>query len=318
MGLDDFSNIVVKVGSLYLSAASAAAVTPDPPDPPDPEPPADTVTVSQTIGVDVAPHTQGLIVVSQPLDVVVTGGYSAYSPLAEGNLQVWIDMLDAGSKTISGATLTAYKNRVTGVDLTPGTPVPYEATGWNGKPCIHPTLIGHAPIATEAAVISAFDCPNPGAKPFTVIWYASADLATGSGNIFALGNSAVQSSSTRYWGLRPGVAQYEYACTAPAAGTTAARTGVPASGVKTIISWDSLGVGVNFRENNGTAVVPAGVPDPQYSTGVGPDRYSIGGRPDSTPDGPWVGLIAEVLVFSAQLDAAALTRVYNYLVAKWA
>jgi hypothetical protein len=274
--------------------------------------------MTQSSAVSISPHAQGILDMSQVSLIETDVGYDAYSPASEGNLLVWIDMLDPAAKTIAGATLTAYKNKVTGVDLTPGTPVPYEATGWNGKPCIHPTLIGHAPIATEASVITAFDCPNPGAKPFTIIWYASADSATGSGNIFALGNSGVQSSSTRYWGLRPGVAQYEHADTAPAAGTTAARTGVPVSGVKTIISWDSPGVGVNFRVNNGTAVVPAGVPDPQYSSGVGPNRYSIGGRPDSTPDGPWVGLIVEVLVFGAQLNAAALTRAYNYLIAKWA
>jgi hypothetical protein len=280
------------------------------------------ISVNQEVLFDAVPTFDGIISVEQPVVFEATLSYSSYSPESEGGLLGWFKFNDPSAITIAGATLTSYINKISGVSYTPGTAVPYESAGWNGKGCIHPTLVGHAGISNaDAALISLFDCPGIGnAKPYTIIAVCSCDSATGSGYVFAVGNSG-GTSGTRWWGLRSGVAQYEHGNGAPANNTATVRSTAAATTAQTILCWNSPGVGCTFRVNNGAADPVNLTADPSYTPGTGPNRVSPGCLPRSAPAAPWPGRIGEILIYDWDLgnDATARNRVINdYLTPEWA
>src|SRR6188474_847238 len=75
-----------------------------------------------------------------------------WTPTTEVDLLMWIDMLDPTTYTVNGGGtgISAIKNKATNVSLTlPVNNTPYEATGVNGKPCLHPIVIGDRMTFTE-------------------------------------------------------------------------------------------------------------------------------------------------------------------------
>jgi hypothetical protein len=226
-------------------------------------------------------------------------------------------MLDAASYTVSGGTsVTTFNNKVSGVAMPAASSCPYEATGLNGKPVLHPTTIAHYFLTTEAAAVGPLDCPNA-SKPYTIYVLEKADTATGGGVLVGVGNSGVASASTRTWGRRVGVSQYEYAQTAPATVLTVRSTGAVSTNM-VVSCWHSPGVGVKHSLSNAADDPNNATLDPSYVPGTGPNRLALFCRPDSTPDTPNTGSqVGEVLLFSTEHDAAARTRVCNYLLARW-
>ncbi len=280
--------------------------------------------------------TRGRVSIGAPLSVItvsqrflvsttapVTLGSGSYVPTDEGGAVLWLDMQDATAYTLNGGStgITQVKNKISNVQwAVNGTDCPFEATGINGHPCAHPTLIGHGFISTESAVVSVHDCPNT-TKPYTLIYVALPDSTTTGVVSYGVGNSGVSSASTRVWGQRAGVATYEYNQTSPAAvgsGThgPVRSTGAVNAGLN-ICAWHSPGVGVKLSLNNGADDPNNTVSDASYVPGTGPNRAMISGRPDLGPDSPAIQRWGEYWLFNKELDSAALTRVYNYLIGKW-
>ncbi len=263
------------------------------------------------------PSGLSAITISQRVVVDSVLSFSSYSPLSEGGGVFWLDMLDAASYTVSGGTtVTAFTNKVSSVSWPAVSSCPYEATGLNSKPCLHPTTISHYFLSTEATVVSALDCASA-SKPYTIYILEIADSATGGGVIVGSGNSGVASASTRTWGRRVGVSQYEYAQTAPASVGTIRSTGAVSTSLA-VSCWHSPGVGVKHSLNNATDDPNNATLDPAYVPGTGPNRVALFCRPDSTPDTPNTGSkVGEILICSTEHDAAARARVCNYLLARW-
>lgn len=244
------------------------------------------------------------------------GAGPGYVPTDEGSAVAWFDPQDASSLTIVGATVTAIKNKISNVSWAAASSVPYEATGLNGKACLHPTSISHYFLSTESAVVNALDCPTT-AKPYTIVYVEKPASATVGGVVVGAGNSGVASASTRTWGRRLTISQYEYQQTAPATATNVRSTGAVSTALS-ICAWHSPGVGQKMKLNNGADDPGNTTVTPAYTPGTGINRVALFCRPDSIPDSS-IGdsQVGDIWIFNTELDAAALTRVYNYLLAKW-
>lgn len=255
------------------------------------------------------------------------GGYEnvnasppVYSPGSEASPLANVDLQDASNYTLNGGStgITQIKNKVSGVVWTcPVNNTPFEAAGINGHPCLHPIVIGDRIEFTEAAVWGQFDCANT-AKPYTIYYVQKLDSTTTGTAAFGVGNTGVSSASTRVWGQRAGIATYQYAQTAPATAATVNSVLATDTNVD-VLCWHSPGVGVHLHLNNGAQDTNSNTStDPTYTPGTGPNRGSLFSRPDSAPDSNAIGRFGEFWIFGAEHDAAAQTRVYNFLSTKWA
>lgn len=280
------------------------------------------ITIPQTFGVEAGAGTLGVIRVAQSLAAETIGNTSGgtYTPASEGGALLHFDMLDPTAYTLNGGStgVTQIKNKISNVQwlFNGGADCPYEAAGLNGHPCLHPTLITHRSISSEAAVIAALDCPTT-AKPHTLVYVVVPDSTTVGGAVLGVGNSAVSSASTRTWGQRTTGGQYEYAQTTPAVAGTGRSAASSVTAGLSIVAWSSPGATLALKKNDVTQALTVAVSvDPSY-TGTGPNQVSLFSRPDSAPDTPCTNQFGELWLFNAELDAAALTRVYNYLNARW-
>ncbi len=265
------------------------------------------------------PESLPSIVISQRFIASAVGvflGGGSYAPADEGGLVAEIDMLQPAGYVESGGLVTSVVNLVSSTSWAAVSSCPYEATGINGHPCLHPLDISDYFTSTEAAVVSVLDCPGT-AKPYTIVYVDLPDSTTTGGAVFGVGRSTVSSASTRTWGRRVGVSQYEYASTTPATTVGQVRsTGAVSAGLN-ICAWHSPGVGQKMSLN-GAADDPGNtVSDPAYLSGNGPNQLALFCRPDLTPDTPIATRFGALYVFNKELDAAAITRVYNYLLARW-
>lgn len=279
------------------------------------------VLIQQPAGFEVGASTLGVIRAAQALAVDALGNTSGgtYTPASEGGALIHFDMLDPTAYTLNGGStgVTQIKNKISNVQwlFNQGADCPYEAAGINGHPCLHPTLVTHASISTEAAVVSALDCPNT-AKPYTLIYVALPDSTTTGVATFGVGNSGVSSASTRVWGQRAAQTQYEYAQTTPATVGSGRTTAGTVSASLNYLAWVSPGTTLTCYLNNSALAITestAGAVNPAYTPGTGPNRAALFCRPDIAPDSPAIQRFGELWLFDKALDAAALTRVYNYL-----
>lgn len=254
--------------------------------------------------------------ISQRIVADAVFSYSSYSPLSEGGGVAWFDMLDPTAYTEATGVVTALRNKVSSVSWAAASSCPFEAAGLNGHPCLHPVDITDYFLSTEAAVVGALDCPTTG-KPYTIYIVEIPDTATGGGVVVGAGNSGVASGSTRTWGRRVGVSQYEYVQTAPHPVLTVRSTGAVSTGLN-VMAWHGPGVGVKASLNNAADDPNNTTLDSGYVPGTGPNRVALFCRPDSSPDSPNTGSkVGEILVFNVEHDAAARGRVYNYLNTRW-
>jgi hypothetical protein len=275
--------------------------------------------ISQAAAVTIVASLDAQTTIAAAVTVDITASLSGYTPQSESTPLAWIDLQDATAITLNGGStgVTQVKNKISGVQWdTPANDTPYEAAGLNGHPCLHPIVVGDRIMFTEAAVVSAFDCPNT-TKPYTIYYVVKADSTTTGVATFGVGNTGVSSASTRTWGQRSGVATYEYAQTAPASNTVIRSTGAVTTAVN-VLCWHSPGTGVHLSTNNAADDPNDAATTPSYVPGTGPNQGSLFSRPDLGPDSPAIQRFGELWVFGAEHDAAARTRVYNYLSTKWA
>jgi hypothetical protein len=87
---------------------------------------------------------------------------------------------------------------------------------------------------------------------------------------------------------------------------------------QTRVSWASPGIGCAFRMNNGAQDPNNTTCDSSYIPGTGPNRAGMNCRPDSVPDGLGQWRFVALCLFSDEKDAAALTRIDDWMVAEYA
>jgi len=236
-----------------------------------------------------------------------------YSPVSEGNLLSWVDFQDLATYTVVSTDITALSDKVAGVTWTStdGT-CPYDATGINGHPCAKPAVIGDRFNTTNAALVAAMDT-TAAAKPYTwfsVVLATSLDVLE---YIMGWANSTTNTDDMR--GFGQGTASTGRWAQHIVNGATAVVSSTAATDIATahVLCWHG-NVTHNFQLDNAAAAPAAAV---QSVVGITPDRVALFGRPRLTPDNPATSRIGENLFYGAELDAAAVTRVANYLKTKW-
>lgn len=242
-------------------------------------------------------------------------GGGVWTPASPGGLVAEIDLLNPAGYVESGGAVTEVINLVSSVSWAAASSCPYEATGLNGHPCLHPVDITDYFLSTEAAVVNVLDCPTT-AKPYTLIYVVLPDSTTTGVVTFGVGNSGVASASTRTWGQRSGVSQYEYSQTSPAAVGTVRSTGAVSTSLN-IIAWRSPGTGCKFKLNDAADDPNNTVSTPAYTPGTGPNRAALFCRPDSSPDSPAIQRFGALYLYDHELSDTDLTAAYDYLLARW-
>lgn len=266
---------------------------------------------------DVQPAEQTYIDFGVSVAFEATPTSASYSPADEGSAVLNIDISDAATLTLtSGNTRIAdAKNKISGVAwLTPVNDTPYEATGLNGKPCLHPLVTGdRLQTTTDAAVIALFDAPVT-ANDYTIFIVTALDVAAAANTLFSAGNTASSSSNTRTFGsVNVTGGKLQVTQTAPAAGSLTGTT-VPSTSMQ-VHCYHGTGGTQRVQLDNGTDEPASGSLSP---VGIAINQCGFFARVDSGPDGQAACRFAEAWIFSAELDSSARTRVYNYLASKWA
>lgn len=245
---------------------------------------------------------------------IATGGSAgapAYSPLDEGTGVLWIDPHDPTTYTIDGSNnFTDLKNKVSGVSLTIASDPNLNATAINGQPGITLDTTDWF-IGSEAAVLAA----GTNAAPRTVITVVSGsvdDFRT----YFGWGRSDA-ASANRFVFLVNVTGNGRWACYGENNGSV--TTGlhedtVDMSTGAAILIWTFDGTNFTFEVNN----VARTLTDSTFTPGtLTPNRYTYGVGPWSLLQQAWGASLGDHLVYASVLDAAARTRVYNYLSTKY-
>ena len=276
------------------------------------------INVSQAFVVDSVASALGIINVTQQFIVACEATASAYTPLAEASPILNFDLLDAASYVQAANLCTAITNKVSSVVWLPGvTNCPYEAAGYNGHPCLHPLAITDRIVSTEAAVLAALT----GACNATIYYVAKPDAISQNGALFSVAQIAGTAGQRRWGTISTGNGRYNSSGRADnATGLTAATTAQDYSTAGNVVTWVMSGTTLSCFANNVATSLAGTTIDPTIggTTSVTPTRAGIFAVPDNSADTPWIGRFCELWIFAAVHDAAAQTRVYNYLSTRWA
>lgn len=239
----------------------------------------------------------------------------SYSPLDEGNGVFWLDMLDPTSFVESAGAMVSITNKVSSVVWnTALSALPsYSATAINSLPGMVFNGTSHAIGSTEAAVVAAFT-DSPARTSYAI---ASADLAdpVSFRTIFGFGNSGQASASSGGVGQADTGTGRWVIFARNAANTVINNESTGASDANSnVFSFINSTTTATIRINNGTADPNGG--SASYSTTT-PDRVCIGGLPRATTTLRWDGEEGEILIFTAEHDGAAQSRVTAYLGTRW-
>jgi uncharacterized repeat protein (TIGR02059 family) len=280
-----------------------------------------TVTVNYTPGGSPIQDVAGNDALALSGQAVTNSSTRQYLPSDEAGLVLWFDVQDAANITVVGGTAaSAIKNKVSGVShAVVSANCPYEATGLNGHPCLHPTgPTGQAFVGTEAAVLAAQDDNSP----YTVVYVIAMDAADATNIVFAAGVAGAL--PRRSYGTNiTGGGRHVHSCVNNAnTFNLSATAGVGSSNADNVstsmhrVCWHSNGGAsavVSCRVNNGAA-------DPNGTSCVAgtltPTRYKWLSRADDA-SATMAGKAAEHLLWNVELDAAARGRVDAYLAARW-
>lgn len=270
------------------------------------------IQVAQRFVVDSTLETLGVINVTQSFSVAGDLSFSSYTPLAEGGAVVWFDMQDAGSYTeVGGIAVTALVNKVSGVTWTPGvTSCPYEATGLASKPCLHPLAITDRMISTESAVLTALTSGVTG----TIYYVVQPDAISQSGAVFAAAQIAGTNGQRRFGNINTGNGRYSSTLRNDAGAAVTNTTAQDYSTSRTVVCWTFDATTISCFANNVATSLAAAACAPGTLT---PTRVGLFSVPDNSADTPFIGRFGELWLFNSVHDAAAQTRVYNYLAGRW-
>jgi hypothetical protein len=238
-----------------------------------------------------------------------------YDPRDEGDAVLWVDMQDAASFTEVGGLITSINNKITSTAIPAvGIGAPYEATGLNGHPCMHPTGTTHGLSSTEAAVVAL----GVNAPAYTMAWYGSYDTADPAARQCYLSfGRADNGNGSRFWGHNAtGGGRQIFGTINDAASAITTASGADNSlDVGHTVIWRSPGTTHDCKVNDAAPDPDNAANDPVTST---PVKFTINCRNGSVPAEGMVGECGEWWLFSTEKSDAACTRIEDYLAAKWA
>ncbi len=241
--------------------------------------------------------------------VQIRAGSSSYSPLSEGNLALWVDLLDPAAYSQSAGTMVSVTNKVSGVVWNTGTLPTFNATGINNLPAMVFEVTQYIG-STEATVWGALDGDD---APFTIFAVWQANAADRTDIVFSVGDSTQANNNTLQFGkTNAGSGAWVIAKRATA---TVSVTSV-AIPVITPVIQEGFSPGTT-----GSIQINGAAPDPDAGAldvaAIAPNRSAIGCRYASVPDSFVSGRISEILVYGAALDSVARSRVRRYLGSRW-
>jgi hypothetical protein len=236
---------------------------------------------------------------------------SNYAPSDEGGLVLDFDLTVASSYTVATGAISQITNIASGVSwpqATAGKRAAYDATGWNGGPCMVPDGIDDIYLSTEAAVLAVANAPVT-APPYCVFMVCSPLDAINSSTVFGVGNTGFSNSHRRKWGQSSN-GRWGYSHGKDDATTVTLLSAGAADaviGTKRLLSfWGQTSHSVQCdRRAVSTA---SGSP---VATTI--NQAALFSRPDSAPDNNWMGKFVRLLIFNSQLTADARARVQDHL-----
>lgn len=227
---------------------------------------------------------------------------------------IWLDMKDPASFTQSAGTMTGITNKASGVVWNTSAAFPtYEATGFNGFPCMKGNGTTQYIETTEAAVVALFT----DAKAFTTYIVHQNGTVDITSNYLCAGSTAANTSRTRGFGLTA-TGSGRYCSRGQNDGATAfTQDGLltPDTATHVIAYWTDSGA-----TQISSAVDCSGpdIDDAAQVTGTNtPTRVRIFCRPDSGPDQFADGRIAEILMFNVVHTHSQRRDTSFALKAKW-
>lgn len=245
--------------------------------------------------------------------LIGANGPASFAPTDISGLVGWFDMLDAASYTQAG-TVTSITNKASGVAWAEATAPPgYSSNGMNGLPCMTFNGTTQKIISTEAAVAAAFTASTANTVLF-VAKTTSLSLAAGAA-VFGGGVSGgTNLRNINYWAMTGATAKNTYGGATAAGAAFFTLSAANANSNNNVYEWTNTGTAASLSQNGGAKDPNAGAAS---SAGSSPTRYAIGCIPTVTPQGFWVGNVAEVLLYDSVLSASNLSRARVYLGAKW-
>lgn len=249
---------------------------------------------------------------------VTNNSAHAFAPTDISGLVAWFDMQDATSYTVNGGGtgITQIANKVSAqVYDTPADDTPYEATGLNGHPCLHPNAsTADRLFADEAAVASLFANTPTAITLARYLSFGSADA--GLRYDFAAANSASNNGSHAFGQSSTSTGRYIYRAVddSGVSSATESASAIPSTSGHTSI-WTLAAGSINHYADNAAADPAAASNAPNPVTSV---RIGLFSKVDSTPDSPAACRWGELCAYSKVLSSVERTRLHGYLAAKWA
>jgi uncharacterized repeat protein (TIGR02059 family) len=272
------------------------------------------ITVSYTPGTNKIRDAAANNSVALTSQAVTNNSTHVFTPSDITGLTAWFDVSDAASLTLTGGntTIADIKNKVSAsVWDTPSSDTPYEATGLNGKPCLHPTTTSHRIQSTEAAVLTLLSNSNA----LTLYYYLSYDVADATSTVLCV---CITSAGTprRRWGHNTtGGGRQSTLFTNDAATTVTTDSGSDNTSTSgRAIMWLSSGTAASCSVNGAAADPNAAAHNPGTLT---PTRLGLLAVPDNSADTPLVGRLGELTLFSGAHSAAQQSRMVAYLRGRW-
>lgn len=231
----------------------------------------------------------------------------------------WFDTQHGASITLNGGGTAATQilNRVGGaVYDTPANDVPYEATGLNGNPCLHPAgVTGDRMQAADASITPSVQNTPTALSVVTFLSYDVEDAGLRYHLSFC--NSASNNGSHSFGQSNTGSGRVLYRSvndSGTSAATETSATTVPSTAGHVGI-WTLAAGSVSYFQA-GAAGDPVGATNNPGPVTV--DRVSLNCKGDSTPDSAASARWGEILIYSKVLSAAERARLENRLPIKWA
>lgn len=275
------------------------------------------ITISYTAGGSPIQDVAGNDAANLSSQAVTNNSAHAFVPSDVSGLLLNLDMQDTGNRTLNGGStaLVSINNSVsTQLYDTPANDVPYEATGLNGHPCLHPSgVVGDRLTATEAAVAAPFQnvptatafayISNDAADPASLSYWLSVCASASNNGSHSFGQSSTSTGRNVYRTVTDG----------GSSSATESGTAVPLTSGHTEC-WKLNNGTISHSVNNGAGDPSAGSNSPATLT---PNRIAFFCKADSTPDSPWAGRWGQTLIWGRILTTAETTRIHNYLTARW-
>jgi hypothetical protein len=236
-----------------------------------------------------------------------------YLPTEELGCTAWIDVQAINTYSVINGKILSIQNKISGNTWsTINIGCPYEATGLNGMPCMHSSLVTHNIMTSETEVITTFTNTNP----FTVYAVLKLNNPDAQATFFAganVGSNEVRGFVQEWTGpgrfgasaiITAGNIYNTYGTTAP----TTART------ILTYCSYVSGSQKMDSWVNNVADIVNGTL---GTLTSLPISRFSLFCVPKTTLTEPFSGRFGELLIFNQFHGPQARKRVYNYLAEKW-